>query len=163
MAKITGNNKANKLEGTSKADIISGLGGNDKISGHRGDDILKGDTGNDRIGGGQDHDKLNGGSGKDTFVFNSFAAKDSDRITDFVPKTDKLEFTHNVFELGLGKLDAKEFFSGTKAHDADDRFIYDKKTGNLYYDDDGNGSHSQHLVVTLTNHASITAHDFLII
>lgn len=163
MAKFTGDNRANKIDGTRKADNISGAGGNDKLSGHRGDDIIKGDSGNDRLGGGQDHDILAGGSGKDAFVFNSFAAKDSDKVTDFISKTDKLEFSHTTFDLKLGKIDAGEFFAGTKAHDADDRFIYDKKSGQLFYDDDGIGAHSQHLVATLTNHVTITASDFLII
>jgi cysteinyl-tRNA synthetase len=162
MAKITGNNKANRLDGTSTSDTISGGGGDDRLAGHRGNDTLNGDAGNDKIGGGQDHDVLTGGSGKDTFVFNSFAPKDTDKVTDFVTKTDKLQFDHSVFDLSIGKLDAIAFHAGTKAHDASDRFIYDKKTGNLYYDDDGNGGHAQHLVATFTNHATLSASDFFI-
>ena len=162
MAKIKGDGKNNKLDGTKYADQIFGGGGNDRLSGHKGNDTIKGDAGNDMIGGGQGHDLLTGGAGKDTFVFNSFAAKDSDRVTDFLAKTDKLQFEHTVFDLPIGKLSADAFVTGTKAQDAEDRFIYDKKTGNLYYDDDGNGSHAKHLVITLDNHAPLTASDFII-
>jgi cysteinyl-tRNA synthetase len=163
MAKIQGNGKANKLEGTSKADTISGGGGNDRISGHKGNDTLRGDGGDDRIGGGQGHDILTGGAGKDAFVFHSLAKRDSDSITDFVTKKDSLQFDHGIFDLDVGNLGGNMFFAGTKAHDADDRFIYDKKTGKLYYDDDGNGSQAQHLVVISENHAKLSASDLLII
>jgi Ca2+-binding RTX toxin-like protein len=162
--KITGNNRANRLEGTNKADTIFGLGGNDKISGRGGADIIDGGAGNDTIGGGSGHDKLTGGAGADTFVFRSFKAADSDHVTDFKHGVDKLAFDHATFStLKAGSLSGAAFFAGTKAHDGSDRFIYDKKTGHLYYDDDGKGGHAQHLVATLDNHTSLTASDFLLI
>lgn len=159
-----GNAKNNDIDGTEDADIIYGYGGNDKLSGHRGNDVIYGGADNDRIGGGQGHDKLTGGAGKDSFIFRHFAAADSDTITDFKHGTDKLEFDHTVFTtLSTGALPSSAFFAGTKAHDANDHFIYDKKTGHLYYDDDGNGAHGQHLVATLSNHADLSASDFLLI
>ncbi|MFP5076745.1 M10 family metallopeptidase C-terminal domain-containing protein [Rhizobium sp. YIM 134829] len=162
MATRTGDDKGNKLEGTGKADTISGGGGNDRISGHKGNDVLNGDDGNDRIGGGQGHDILTGGAGKDSFIFHSFAAKDSDRITDFVSGVDKIDFDHTIFELDTGKLSADQFVTGKKALDADDRFIYDSKSGKLYYDDDGNGKHGKQLVATFDHHPTLTADDFII-
>ena len=162
MAKITGTAKDNRLEGSKNNDLISGGGGNDRISGHQGDDVIRGDAGNDRIGGGQGHDILTGGAGKDIFVFRSFASKDSDHVADFTAKTDKLQFDSLIFKLEIGKLDPDAFFAGTKARDAEDRFVYDQKTGRLYFDDDGTGAHAQKLVAILDNHAKLSVGDFII-
>jgi Ca2+-binding RTX toxin-like protein len=55
---------------------------------------------------------------------------------------------------------------GTKAHDADDRIIYNKATGALYYDDDGTGAHVQVQFATLgaTIHPTNLAYnDFVLI
>ncbi|MDF2809047.1 MAG: hypothetical protein K0S56_78 [Microvirga sp.] len=43
------------------------------------------------------------------------------------------------------------------------REIYDKATGNLYYDSDGTGSSSQIKVATLANKANVTLSDLQII
>jgi Ca2+-binding RTX toxin-like protein len=144
--------------------VIFGLGGNDRISGHQGDDRIDGGSGNDTIGGGQGHDKMIGGSGKDTFIFRHFGASDTDTITDFKHGTDKLAFDHATFDaLDAGSLASSAFHVGTKAHDGDDHFIYDKKSGKVYYDDDGIGPHGQHLIATLTNHPILSAADFLLL
>ena len=37
---------------------------------------------------------------------------------------------------------ADAFFLCKEAHDANDRILYDKKTGGLWYDADGSGSHA---------------------
>ena len=52
----------------------------------------------------------------------------------------------------------------TKAHDADDRLIYNKTTGNLYVDIDGKGGADAVLFAKLANHPSDFTHqDFLIV
>jgi len=43
--------------------------------------------------------------------------------------------------------------------DANDYVIYDRATGKLFYDDDGNGSDAPHLFAILANHAKLTASD----
>ncbi len=40
---------------------------------------------------------------------------------------------------GPGTLTSAEFHKGAHAHDLDDRIIYNKHTGALYCDQDGNG------------------------
>jgi cysteinyl-tRNA synthetase len=161
---IRGNNKSNRLEGTNKADQIYGYGGNDKISGRQGADTIDAGTGNDTLGGGGGHDILKGGTGADTFIFRSYKAADSDHIRDFKHGVDKLAFDHATFDtLKAGNLSSAAFFAGEKAHDANDRFIYDKKTGRLFYDDDGKGGHAQHLVATLDNHPTLTASDIFLL
>lgn len=37
-----------------------------------------------------------------------------------------------------GALEPRYFFAGTSAHDADDHIVYDKVTGALFYDSNGN-------------------------
>lgn len=164
MAKIITNGaKSGHIDGTSKADTINGEGGNDNIGGHKGDDIINGGAGNDRLHGGQGHDVLTGGSGKDVFVFKEYAAADSDRVTDFTHGTDKIGIDGTYLTAFKdGKFSSSEFYAGTKAHDANDHLIYDKKTGKLYYDDDGNGKHAAHLIATFDHKPTITASDFTI-
>ena len=47
-------------------------------------------------------------------------------------------------------------------HDADDRIVYDTTSGNLWYDDDGSGSHAAQLLGTLQGAPGVTAHDFTV-
>ena len=62
-----------------------------------------------------------------------------------------------------GGVGADMFTTGTKAKDAEDRIVYDKKTGSLYYDDDGSGRHAQVKIATLTNKTKLAYHDFFVI
>lgn len=52
---------------------------------------------------------------------------------------------------------------GGVAQDADDRIIYDRATGNLYFDPDGTGSAEQVLFAVLDNQTMIAADDFMIV
>ena len=64
-------------------------------------------------------------------------------------------------------LDAGEFFArkgATKAHDTDDRIVYNKTTGQLFYDADGSdGPAKAMLFATLSNKATLTTADFDIV
>ena len=92
-----------------------------------------------------------------------------DVVTDFAAGVDKLILSGTAFT-GLnwvgGSLDASQFASGAgmkEAQGADVRLFYDTKTGNLYFDADGNGTgDGAHLVATLgtTAHPALTAGDF---
>ncbi len=154
-------------------DIIAektiGTSASEKILGNKGKDSLSGGGGDDTLGGGIDNDILTGGSDRDTFLFNTKPNKKSnyDRITDFNPTDDTISLENSVFtKLGkAGKLNKKAFFAGDKAHDASDRVIFNKKTGILYYDQDGSGSKAAWAIAKLDNARKIklTYSDFMII
>jgi Ca2+-binding RTX toxin-like protein len=157
---IHGTNKGEAIDGSKLADKLYGEGGNDGLGGHSGADLLDGGTGDDRLHGGKDRDTLIGGAGADTFIFKELGASNSDKIKDFRHGSDHFEL-HGVFKaLQGGDVPANEFYLGTKAHDANDHIIYDKATGNLYYDEDGNGAHKQELFAQLLNHSKLTHDDF---
>jgi Ca2+-binding RTX toxin-like protein len=136
---------------------------------------LVGGVGNDRLFGKGGKDVLTGGAGKDTFVFDTAVAKkknaDIDKITDFNVKADTIWLDNKIFK-ALGKkgtlkkpakLDKDAFWTGSKAHDADDRVIYNNKNGKLYYDADGTGSKAAIQIGTLTKKLKATEKDFFVV
>jgi Ca2+-binding RTX toxin-like protein len=177
---LFGSNGNNVMAGGSGADKIQGLGGNDTLYGDivpggvqsgsdtsDGDDILDGGIGNDTLYVGLGMDTLIGGAGKDSFVFRSppdtvFEIDVADKIKDFKPQDDTISFNHFGFgDLPVGKLSSDAFVEGTEAKDAQDRIIYDKSTGHLYFDADGTGDTEQVLFATLTNKSDLTNADFV--
>ncbi len=133
-----GNALPNTIVGNNARNVLNGAAGNDKLDGGKGNDLVNGGAGNDRVDGGLGLDVLAGAAGADTFVFSTkLGATNVDRISDFNPVADTfllvnfdgVNFTH--------KATAAEFFVGTKAHDANDRIIYDKVHGVVYFDEDG--------------------------
>jgi Ca2+-binding RTX toxin-like protein len=156
----------NTLTGTAQGDSIDGIDGNDAVSGLAGNDTLAGGVGNDTLTGGAGNDTLAGGAGRDSYVFDTTPGADNaDVILDFAAG-DKLVFSHGVFaELAVGAVTADAIYLGTAAHDASDRLVYDKATGHLYYDADGNGAGEALLVATLglTVHPALTAASFGVI
>jgi len=159
--------------GTPKANVLTGGDYNDVIYGLGANDVLKGGGGNDTLYGGAGRDVLTGGKGQDVFVFDTKLAKTNaayhrtglDKITDFVAADDTIDLVRRVFtkigKMGVLKKDA--FYSGAAAHDASDRIIYNKKTGALFYDQDGNGAHEAIQIATLSKNPKLTYHDFFII
>lgn len=143
--------------------------GNIDLTGNSLDQKVIGNYGINNINGGAGNDTLTGGGGNDYFVFNSVlnATTNKDVITDFNPTYDtiKLENTGaGLFTtLGVGTLAASRFYVGTAAHDADDRIIYNKTTGTLSYDADGNGAGAAVAFAVLTNKPTLTNADFLVI
>jgi serralysin len=106
-------------------------------------------------------------------VFNTKAdsKRNVDKITDFNVKDDSIWLENAIFKT-LGKsgssatpapLKSNTFYGGSSAHDSNDRIIYNKKTGALFYDADGNGSSKQVQIATLSNKAALTYKDFFVI
>jgi Ca2+-binding RTX toxin-like protein len=161
------------LIGTALADGLTGEAGNDILKGLAGMDVLKGEAGNDKIYGGLGNDMLYGGAGKDVFVFDAKLAKTNalnkkqnlDKVLDFKVVDDTFHLAKGVFSkiAKKGVLAKSAFYTGTKAHDADDRVIYNKKTGALFYDADGIGAKEAIQIATLSKNLKITEKDFFVI
>jgi serralysin len=159
---ITGDAGNNVLTGNGDNDTLVGLLGNDRLYGGNGNDGLKGDAGADRLYGNAGKDTLSGGSRKDIFVFNATPNKltNVDKITDFSTASD----TFYLEKVGsYGKLKSDAFHLGKRAADAEDRVIYDKRTGNLYYDADGTGKSAAIKLAVLSNKATLKLADFFVI
>jgi Ca2+-binding RTX toxin-like protein len=58
-----------------------------------------------------------------------------------------------------GALLSAAFFVGAAAHDSSDRIVYDKPTGQLYYDADGTGAAAKILFATVTAGTTIALGD----
>jgi len=173
------------LNGGARADLVYGGAGNDYIYGERQDDHLLGQVGNDtlagsagadriaggagddRLLGGAGNDVLNGGGGKDVFVFSTRlnGVTNVDTIRDFSVVNDTLWLDNRDFSnVGPnGALKASAFWTGTLAHDANDRIIYDTENGALYYDPDGTGAASQVQFAKVATGLKMTFKDFFVI
>jgi hypothetical protein len=156
---VKGTNSADRCIGTDKDDKILGYGGNDKLEGLDGSDALYGGLG---------RDTLIGGAGVDLFVFNTkVAAKGNtnvDKILDFKASFDVIVLAKSIFSK-LPKretLSEKAYWTGTKAHDANDRIIYNKKAGIILYDSDGSGKRDAIKIATLQPKLKLTHHDFFV-
>jgi Ca2+-binding RTX toxin-like protein len=172
-ANLTGSDTANEILGHEGTNTLRGLSGNDVLKASAGNDTLKGDAGSDKLYGGLGNDKLYGGtgSGKDVFVFDTKLSKTKnvDRIYDFNAKYDSFHLENKIFTK-LGKDSSKGvkfksdmFVKGKAAQDREDRIIYDKDTGALYYDRDGTGSAAQVKIATLNKNLKIDFGDFYVI
>lgn len=142
------------LRGTSAAESLAGEAGGDTLYGSLGNDVLT------------------GGAGKDVFAFDTRLNKRTnvDQILDFNSSDDSI-FLDNMFftKLGSGtasnpkKFKADMFVQNTKTQDAEDRIVYDKRSGKLYYDQDGTGAKAQIHIATLINKAVLKYSDLFVI
>jgi Ca2+-binding RTX toxin-like protein len=151
------------------------LGGNDTYLGGKASENVNGGDGNDRLVGGAGNDKLTGGAGrntltggvgKDTFTFTVMpTAVDLDIIKDFSSKDDTFRIQQSIFTTigSKGRLSADAFRLGASAADAEDRIIYHKAKGNLYFDPDGIGPEAQVRIASVSNKAALVLSDFLIV
>jgi Ca2+-binding RTX toxin-like protein len=145
-----GNDKiASKSTGVSNSsELVLAKKGNDKVFAKDGDDTLDGGKGKDKLHGGDGNDTLMGGSGKDklwgddgqdSFLFHQLGAVDV--LKDFNPVDDSILLARSAFtQLSLGTLAPESFNDGSTPLDADDRILYDKASGALSYDPDGDGA-----------------------
>lgn len=161
---IKASNGNDNLSGFGGNDTIYGYAGRDQLDGGAGRDKLFGGDGNDTLIGGGGMDTLSGGAGADVFAFVARGAANRDIITDFNSKQDDLHFDNDAFTAFAytGKLRAADFVLGTAAKDAADRFIYQKSTGNLWYDADGSKGGAKVLVAELADGTTLTAGDIFI-
>ncbi|MCB5175005.1 M10 family metallopeptidase [Microvirga lenta] len=140
-----------------------GGSGDDRFIGNGAANTLRGEGGNDVLCGGLGSDLLAGGAGRDIFVFNTRIEGDIDRIVDFVARDDTIKLENAVFRgLAPGALSASAFRIGSRAHDANDRIVYDEATGSLFYDPDGTGAAPQIEFARIGKNLPMTAADFLV-
>lgn len=87
-----------------------------------------------------------------------------DRISDFIDRDDTIRLDYKVVGgLKTGALSSARFCVGSDAKDSSDRIIYDKATGELFYDPDGTGAAAQIKFATLISKPTLSAADFYII
>lgn len=144
QAKLTGS-AALDLTGNASANLLIGNGGTNVLAGKGGNDTLT------------------GGAGADAFVFGGKVQNGADIITDFAAQ-DVIRLDDAVFTgfAATGPISPGQFRNGTSAQDADDRLIYDRASGNLFYDSNGAASGGSTLIATLSNKPLLDATDFLI-
>lgn len=124
--------------------LVSGAG-NINGAGNNANNTIVGNEGDNVLSGGGGIDSLTGGAGHDTFVFDtSPLAVGRTVIRDFVSGEDKIALSLDAFGAGFyaqppGAIADAEFGYGTRATTAEQSLIYDRASGNLYYDVDGNG------------------------
>lgn len=140
------------------------------IFGSDENDTIKAREGEEQLDGGLGKDTLFGRGSADTFVFSTkLGSTNVDTIKDFKPgQGDQIALDRDIFRKIGGALEDNEFFAkkdATKAHDRDDRIVYDTKSGKLYYDADGNKAGGKDAIhfATLSNKAVLDAGDFVIV
>jgi len=152
--RTAGSSRDDRIVGGGAADVLSGGAGSDILFGRLGKDILRGD------------------GGRDIFVFDTKPNRKTnvDTIKDFSVKDDSIWLDNAVFtKIGKGtpetpvKLKAGLFHIGKAAHDRDDRIVYDKTTGKLFYDEDGTGRKAAVEIAILKKNLKMNAADFFVI
>jgi Ca2+-binding RTX toxin-like protein len=127
---------------------------------------------------GNGNDTLIGGAGQDIFVFNAKLGTDKtdrkanlDTIVSFSVADDTIWLDNAIFKtIGRGsaskpgKLNKAFFKISDKAKDANDYILYNRKTGFLSFDQDGNGTKYKAIeFAKLDANLKLTAADFMII
>jgi len=155
---IHGGGFGNKITTTGKIDGNVYLGsGDDKL-------VLKGKgkvTG--LIDAGPGNDKVVFGEAADKFLFDSGldALTNVTTFKNFASGKDQFFLDQDIFPtITPGTLSKAAFHKGTAAADTDDRIIYDKKSGALFYDEDGLGGVAQVQFATLEKGTKLKASDF---
>lgn len=179
--KITGSNTDDIIYGgdglgtNSGNDTLNGGAGNDYIYGEDGNDTLNGGDGNDRLFGGSGtnkliggngndflyagglKDSLTGGAGQDVFYITNTAIEVI--VTDFKIKDGDFLFLDYV------GVETGNFYkaAGAKNPIAEGQyFVYDTKTGKLYYDSDSFGGNDAIAIATLIGKPDIEPGNFIL-
>ncbi|MBD3884897.1 hypothetical protein IFO70_24485 [Phormidium tenue FACHB-886] len=178
---IAGGSGSDWLEGGSSDDSVNGDRDSDQLYGEAGNDLLNGGAGNDILAGGAGNDTLTGGSGADRFSFYDPLASivdpntgdRADPVTDGTDVLTDLNRAEDTIGLYIGSyspdslyrqaglalntaISAGQFQLGSSAADASDRLIYDRSTGDLFFDVDGTGAQAQIKIATLSTKSALS-------
>jgi serralysin len=162
----TGGNGNDTLIGNSANNILSGGSGNDTVIGSGGYDYLMGGAGNDRLYGNVGSDKLIGGAGSDHFYFNAAlnATTNRDTVIDYNVAQDSLHLENAIFtRLAVAAhLNPAFFRAAAHALDHNDYIVYNRATGGLFYDPNGNGAGGEIQFALFSNKPVLTASEFAV-
>lgn len=143
----------------------TGNGLNNSITGNAAANVIDGGAGHDVLNGGNGDNTLTGGSGVDYFQFR--VAGHIDTITDFNVVDDTIKLDKKVFSVFTNPLPSPiapgQFVTGTQALDANDFIVYNKTTGAVFYDADGNGAGEAVQFAGVTPGLALTNGDFHVI
>ena len=151
----------------SSAINLTGNALNNSLTGNTAHNIIKGLEGNDTLNGGAGNDTLYGGTGYDVFVFNTALSSSSnkDRIVDFNPRYDTIKLENAIFKAlkSTGTLNSAYFTIGSSAKDSNDYIGYNKTTGDLWYDSNGNRAGGHVSFANVGASKAVTYADFIVI
>jgi Ca2+-binding RTX toxin-like protein len=188
---LRGGDSSDRLNGGSDNDHLRGDGGNDRLLGGQGidrifgnvgldflsggddddalfgggqSDFLQGNRGNDTLSGGKGNDFLLGGEGSDKFLFNS-PGFGVDQVEDYTHREDILQIKASNFGLSLpsGRLPETRFTFGSTATTRNQRFIYQRSSGGLFFDPDGTGRAEQILIATLEGRPYLNSQSIILV
>ncbi|MEM9044355.1 MAG: LamG-like jellyroll fold domain-containing protein [Pseudomonadota bacterium] len=154
------------------SDTAFGGDGDDRISLGAGSDTAFGGADVDRINGGDDDDLIvggegndivRGGDGSDTIRFAEFGDFNYDRIQGFEVGTDKIELDRTTFDAISGDALGDQFVIATESQSAEDRVIYDAKSGFIMYDADGTGETEAEFIARVSRNLDLSADDFSLV
>lgn len=151
-------------------DYLLGHTGNDVVRGMAGADVVNGGPGNDVVSGGIGIDKVAGAAGNDVFFFDVVpSSANYDVIVDFANASGNNDSfrLENAYmpRLGAGvhALNPAFFRAGAVALDSNDCIIYNRATGLLAYDTNGNAAGGVIPLAVLSSKPVLTAADFFVV
>lgn len=159
---VFGDAGTDKLFGDDGNDRLFGGADSDTLEGGRGNDVVNGGAGNDWIAGSEGRDTMVGGAGSDVFVFDTRVVKGQiDTITDFRAPQDQIGISPEFFDADWSReIRADNFTLGLVARDDEDFLIYHKKTGRLFFDEDGKGGDAAIQFAKLAPNTALSWSDF---
>lgn len=150
------------VDSLSDIENINGSLFNDSLIGNALANQLLGGGGNDTLSGGAGNDTLTGGIGNDVFKLLDLS---KETIKDFSVPDDTIYLENAIFTrlAATGVLNAAQFVTAAVALDGNDYLIYNKNSGVVFYDDDGNGSHAALPILIIGSGLSLANTDFVVI
>ena len=160
----TGGAGRDSVWGDAGDDTLIGNQGADTLRGGDGADVVTGGFGADQMSGDAGQDSLTGGAGADQFYFHEFGAANRDMIFGFSRAEGDQIWIDAAWGGGLSAevLSADQFLArsgASAAETAQQRVIYDRASGTLYFDVDGAGGEAAQVFAVLANRAALTLGD----
>ena len=134
-------------------------------SGNTVTNVIHGNAANNALNGREGNDILQGFGGRDTFMFNTtITTTNIDRVRDFSTVDDFLKLDDAIFsQLNVGTLTASQFKNiATGTADSDDRILYDRDTGYMFYDANGSAAGQRYMFAIIENKVAVTNADILV-